>query len=105
PSIRAKEIVSNYEEVSGIRAGNDKDSLVIGVDMDDDERFSSDNMESEWQKKIREKFSDVKVTLSSDQKILLEVEKMEKQIRANEVTNDELQKKSADLVSLYKEQT
>src|SRR5699024_1820588 len=105
PSNRSKEILSNYEEVSGIRAVNDKDNLLIGVDIDHHERFSLDNMESELQKKIRKNFSDLKVTLSTYQKILLEVEKLEKQIRANEVTNDELKKKIADLVSLSKEQT
>ncbi|MEI3604884.1 YhcN/YlaJ family sporulation lipoprotein [Pseudogracilibacillus sp. SE30717A] len=105
PSNRAKELLSQYAEISGVRAVNDKNELLIGVDIDHHERFSLDNMESELRKKIKENFSDLKVTLSTDQKILLELEKLEEDIRNKKVSNDELRKKIKELKSLSKEET
>ncbi len=105
PSNRAKELLSKYTEISAVRAVNDKEELLVGVEVDHHERFSLDNIESELRKKIKENFSDLKVTLSTDQKILLELEKLESDIRDNKVSNDELKKKIQELKSLSQEET
>lgn len=105
PSNRAKELLSNYEEVSAVRAVNHEDELLIAIDIDQHERFSLDSIERKLQKKVRENFSDLKVTLSTDQKILIELRKLEEDIQANKISNDKLKKKIKELKSLSKEQT
>lgn len=106
PSNRAKELISEeYDEVSAVRAVNHKDDILIAIDVDHHERFDLDDIEKKIEKQVRNQFSDLKVTLSTDQKILIELEKIEADIMNNNISNDQLKKKITKLKSLSKEQT
>lgn len=54
---------------------------------------------------MKESFPDLDVTLSTDKKIMLEVEKLEQKIKANQLSEKELSKKVKTLLELEKEQT
>ncbi len=106
PSNRAKELITEeYEEVSAVRAVNHKDDLLIAIDVDHHERFDLDDIEKNIQKQVRDQYSDLKVTLSTDQKILIELKKLEADIMNNNISNDQLKKKITELKRLSKEET
>lgn len=104
-SNQAKEIVSKYEEVAGVRAINYDNQLIVAIDVDHLDRFNLSEIEKELRKKINDSFSDMIVTVSTDQKIIIELEKLEKQIQAKSISEKELKKKMNDIKKLSKEQT
>lgn len=101
----AKEILSNDEEISEVRAVNHDNDLLIAINVDHHERFALDTIESELRKKINKNFSDMKVTLSTDQKILIELEQLENDIQGNDISKKQLKDRVKKLKSLSKEQT
>lgn len=105
PSNNAKELLSNYEEISGVRAVNHNNQLVVAVDVDHDDRFNLDNIERDVSKKIKRDFSNMKVTISTDQKILLELEDLENALQKNNISEKELKKRLQEIKKLSKEQT
>jgi len=104
-SNQAKEIVSRYEEIAGVRAVNYDNQLIVAIDVDHLERFNLKKIEKELREKINESFSDMIVTLSTDRKILIELEKIEKEIQAKSISKEELKKQIEHLKKLSKEQT
>lgn len=105
PSNQAKEIISNYEEVSGVRAVNYDNELLIAVEVEHHERFALDKIESDLRKKIKQNFSEMKVTLSTDQKIFIELRQLEEDFLANDISEKQLQKRIKKLINLSKEKT
>jgi len=105
PSNQAKELLSNHEEVTGVRAVNHDKELLVAVDVAHHERFGLDNIEKKLRKKTKKNFSNLNVTLSTDQKILLELEQLEKAIQEKNISNKELQKRIEKLKKLSKAET
>lgn len=102
---QAKEILSHYEEITSVRAVNAGGHLLIAIDIEHYERFELDNIEHDLQKEIKKNFKNMKVTLSTDQKILLELKQLEEDIEAQSIHTDDLKKRVKELVDLSKEQT
>lgn len=105
PANQAKEILSNYEEISRVRAVNHDSNLLIAVEIDHNERFNLDNIEREVRKKIKQNFSKMKVTVSTDQKLLLELRHLENAIAENRISEQALEKQMDKLIKLSKEET
>src|SRR5699024_442026 len=77
PANQAKQIISEKEEVEGVFAANDGKELVIGVKLKHHDRFKMDKIQSSLRKKLDQQYSDMVVTLSTDEKIHLELRKLE----------------------------
>lgn len=104
-SNQAKQSISKHPEVSEVRAINVNNDLFIAIDIRQRDRFSLDKIEKKLKKKIDREFPKMTVTLSTDQKFIIEVEKLEKQIDKNELNKDTLQKRVDKLKKLSKEET
>lgn len=104
-SNQAKEILSEHEEITAVRAVNAGEHLLIAIEVEHFERFDLDNIERDLRKKVKRNFRDMKVTLSTDQKILLELKKLENEIENRSINHEELKKRVKKLVKLSKEQT
>lgn len=105
PSNQAKQIISNYEEVTGVRAVNHDNQLVVAVEIDHGDRFRLDDIERELKKEIKRNFSKMTVTLSTDQKLLLELRNLENDIQANNISKNAIKKRLHELKKLSEEET
>jgi|SRR5690625_205504 len=105
PANQAKQFLSEYEEVSAVRAVNHDNQLVVAVDIFHHDRFSLNKLEKQLTKDIKKNFSDMHVTLSTDQKILLELKRLENDITANAVKKDEIKKRLHKIKKLSREET
>lgn len=105
PSNEAKDLLSQYEEVAGIYGVNDKSQLIVAIDVDHLERFDLEDIEKELKQKVKKKFKEIKVTLSTDKKLQVELEQLEHRIQTNKITEKELTKKINELKKLLKEET
>jgi|SRR5690625_1359006 len=104
-SNQAKEMLSYYDEIAGVRAVNHDKDLLIAIDVRHHDRFNLDSIESDVRKKINKNFSDLKVTLSTDRKILIELEKLEKRMEAQDISDEQLKSRIKKIKSLTKEET
>lgn len=105
PANDAKQIVSQYDEVSHVRAVNYDNNLLIALDVDHLKRFDLDDIEKKVQNEIKRNFSTMKITLSTDQKILIELRKLEKAIQANDISEEQVKKRLDKLKKLSNEET
>lgn len=105
PANQAKEFLSHYEEVAAVRAVNQDSQLVIAVEIKHLDRFSLEDIEKQLQKDIKKNFSDMKVTLSTDQKILIELRKLEEEITANRISHEEIKERLQKIKKLSQEET
>lgn len=105
PSNQAKHFLSQFPEVSQVRAVNVGGDLFVAVNIRQRDRFSLDKIESDLRKKIIEEQPNMDVTLSTDKKFIVELEKLEKQIDKKELSKEKLQKKVDKLKKLSKEET
>src|SRR5699024_666097 len=105
PSDQAKEFLSHYDEVAGVRAVNHDGELVVAVDVKHHDRFSLDTIEKDLRKDVRENFSNMKITLSTDEKIFIELKQLEEDILAQNVAKNDIKKRLKEIRKLSKEQT
>src|SRR5699024_5610202 len=80
-------------EVSRIHAVNHDKDLLIAVDVNHEDRFQLDELEKNLRKKVEKQFKNLNVTLSTDQKLLIEVEKLEHKLENGEISEKKLTKK------------
>lgn len=105
PADQAKEFLSHYEEISGVRAVNHDGQLVVAIDVHHHDRFSLDHIEKTLREDIRRNFSNMKVTLSSDQKIFIELKQLEEDILAQNISKNDIKKRLNEIQKLSKEET
>lgn len=101
----AKQIISEQEQVEGVRAVNNGDELLIGIKLNHHDRINMDNLEKTFRKKMKRNFSDMKVTLSTDEKIHLELKNLEEDLQANRLSKEKFEKRLQKIIKLSKEET
>ncbi len=105
PSDQAKAFLSQYEEVSGVRAVNHNGTLVIAVDLRHYDRLFLEDIEKALYKDLQRNFTKMQITLSTDRKIFLELERLEKDILDDKLSSADIKKRLNDIITLSKEQT
>lgn len=105
PANKAKNMLSKHDGISRIRAANDSNDLIVAVDVKQHKRFQLKSIEKEMRKELNESFSDLEVTFSTDQKILLELKKVEEAIENDSFSNEELEDMLKKIKQLSKEET
>lgn len=105
PADQAKEFLSHYEEVSGVRAVNHDGYLVVAVDVHHHDRFSLDHIEKSLHDDVKQNFSDMKITLSTDQKIFIELKDLEEEMLTQNISKDKIKERLKKIRSLSKEET
>lgn len=104
-SNQAKQSLSEHPEVSNVRAVNINDELFVAVDVRQRDRFSLDKIESNLRKKLINEHPNMDVTLSTDQKFIIELEKLEKKVDKQDIKSKTLKKRIKQLKKLSKEET
>ncbi len=105
PADQAKNILSEYDEVEAVRAVNDGDMLVIGVKLHHNDRFRMDDIERNLRKKVKKNFSDMDITLSTDEKIHIELTKLEDELVNKKISKDDVKKRIKKIKKLSEEKT
>ncbi|WP_373895857.1 YhcN/YlaJ family sporulation lipoprotein [Virgibacillus natechei] len=105
PANQAKEYLSKYEEITSIKAVNTSKKLIVAIEIEHHERFGLADFREKRKKEMKEKFPNMEVELSTDKKIVLELERIEKALESESVSKKELEKALDQVISLSKEQT
>ncbi|PAV28803.1 hypothetical protein CIL05_14340 [Virgibacillus profundi] len=105
PSNQAKEELKKYDEITTIKAVNTDKDLLIAVEVHHHDRFKLANIRKELTKELEKMFPEMKVELTTDKKIILELDQLENKIQAESFTKKKLEKEIKKLIKLSKEQT
>jgi preprotein translocase subunit SecF len=104
-SNQVKELLKKEKEVSDVKAVNLEKELLIDVEIKQMDRFQLEEIEKRLKKITEEKYPNHKVTLSTDKKIFLELDELEKQVIEKNMSKKKLEKELKRIKSLSEEQT
>lgn len=105
-SVQAKQALSEEEEVIGVRAVNDgKDQLLVGIKLRHHDRINKDELEKKLHNKAQEQFPNKKVMLSTDEKIHLELKRLEEDLQNDRISKKDFHKRLEQIRQLSKEET
>jgi len=100
-----KDQLKKHEEITTIRAVNTPKTAVIAVEIDHMKRFKLADYRKTYKKEIETAYPNLKIELSTDQKLIKELDALEKKVKNNHISHKQLEKEVKHLVSLMKEQT
>lgn len=104
-SHQAKESLKKNKDLNSINAVNTDKDMVITFEVNHLKRFQLEKIRKQVEKKMKKKFSDLEVLVSTDQKIILGLDQIKQNIQLNNMSKKKLEKEIKDLISLAKEET
>ncbi|MCT2534350.1 hypothetical protein NC661_09850 [Aquibacillus koreensis] len=99
----AKEMLQAKEEIIGVRGVNTDKDLLLAIKVTQMEQFNEQDLENEMKKSLEKEYPNVKIDVSSDQKIFIELDELEKKIQENNVSKDKLKKDFKKIQKLMKD--
>lgn len=104
-SNQAKDSLSEHKNVTNIHAVNTDKQLAIAIEIPHMKRFRLQKIEKELTKEMKNKFPEIDVNFSTDKKIIIELEQLERDLETTSLTKKEVDKKLKKIIGLMNEQT
>src|SRR5690625_1504407 len=104
-SNKAKDIIQQYDDITAVNAVNSSNHLIASFEVEYLQRFNLEDIRGEIEKQLKEEFPTLKVVVSTDQKIIIELEKLETELNKNSISKKQLEKNVKKIISLSKEET
>ncbi|GAA0613777.1 hypothetical protein GCM10009001_33770 [Virgibacillus siamensis] len=104
-SNKAKEMLRKHNTITSIHAVNTDQKMLIAVEVHHRHRFRLANIRKDLQKEMVKAFPDKEVELSTDKKVVIELNRLEKSIDSNEMNKKKLKMEMNQLIKLMHEQT
>ncbi|MDR4889558.1 YhcN/YlaJ family sporulation lipoprotein [Fredinandcohnia sp. QZ13] len=100
----AKELVIKRDDVTGVRGVNTDKELLIAITVPQIDRFQLKTIEKNVKEELKKKYPDYKIEVSTDQKIFLELDILERKIEEGKTGKKELKKEFGNIKRLMKEE-
>jgi hypothetical protein len=100
---QAKEIVIKEKEISGVKAVNTDQELLLAVKVDNFDRFQLKSIENKVKSELEKEYPDLKIIISTDSKMYLELEQLEQKLQKDNTQKKTLKKEFDKIKSLMKE--
>jgi hypothetical protein len=100
----AKELLIKRDDVSGVRGVNTDKELLIAITVPQIERFQLKTIEKNVKEKLKKEYPYYKIQVSTDQKIFLELDILERKLQEGKAGEKELKKELDKIKSLMKEE-
>ncbi len=88
----AKQLVLSMEEVVEVKGVNKEENIYIAAKVKQFDRFFLDRIRNEAHDKIKKRFPEANVHVSTDKKVFLELEKLERKIYQNKINKENVEK-------------
>jgi|GEM_PF-6035531 len=102
---QAKEILKETDDLTAVKAVNTSDKLVVAIDIYHLQRLRLKKIEEKVNKQLEKEFPKSEVTLSTDKKVFLELDKLEIKLQSDSLSKDKLAKKLNKIIELSNEET
>lgn len=93
------------EEVTKANGVNSDKLLIVAFDVEHFERFNIRKIEKKIQSKLKKDFTDVKVKVTYDEKIMQEIEQLQVKIHEGDMSEKKLKKELSRIKKLMNEKT
>lgn len=100
-----EKLLMKEKEVSDVKVFDTDNEIFIAAEIKQMDRFRIKEIEKKLNKILNDKYSNHNVTLSTDKKMFLELEKLEQKSRNTNMSNKELEKEIKRIKSLSEELT
>ena len=105
-AVKAKKIIAAHKETTAIHAVSSKEKLIAAFEIQHVKRFGLEKLKTKIGKQLKEAFPNKEIEVSTDQKLIIETEKLEKSIRSQKIdTKKQLNKQIDKLIQLSREKT
>ncbi|MEK5443623.1 YhcN/YlaJ family sporulation lipoprotein [Fredinandcohnia sp. FSL W7-1320] len=101
---QAKELVIKRDDVTGVRGVNTNKELLIAIMVPQMDRFQLKAIEKSVKEELTKEYPDYKVQVSTDQKMFLELDILERKLEKGKTGEKELKKELGNIKSLMKEE-
>ena len=102
---QAKEEIITKEEISDVKAVNTDKELLVAIKVDQFDRFRLKKIEKNVKSDLEKAYPDHKILVSTDSKMYLELDQLEKKLQKDHTNRKNLKKDFNKIKSLMKEQT
>ncbi len=89
----AKQIILSMEEVIAVKAVEFEEDIFVAAQVKQFDRFFLDQIRKKAHEKIKKRYPETQVHVSTDKKVFLELEKLEEEIYHNKIKKAEIKKK------------
>ncbi|UFU00850.1 YhcN/YlaJ family sporulation lipoprotein [Radiobacillus kanasensis] len=89
---QAKKTILENEEVTAVRGINTSEKVLLAFKVKQFDSFRETKLEDELKNKLEKAFPEKKIFVSSDEKIFIELDQLEKEIQNKDMNEDELKK-------------
>lgn len=100
----AEELLIKRDDVTGVRGVNTDKDLLIAIKVPQMDRLQLSTIEKNVKEELTKEYPDHKIQVSTDQKIFLELDKLEKKLEKGKTGEKELKKELDNIKSLMKEE-
>ncbi|MEH7237181.1 YhcN/YlaJ family sporulation lipoprotein [Bacillus sp. JJ1562] len=101
---QAKELIIKRDDVTGVRGVNTDQDLLIAITVPQMDRFQLKSIEKNVKEGLKKKYPDYKIQVSTDQKIFLELDILERKLEKGKTGEKELKKELGNIKTLMKEE-
>ncbi|MCC3355941.1 YhcN/YlaJ family sporulation lipoprotein [Bacillus sp. REN16] len=101
---QAKELIIKRDDVSGVRGVNTDQELLVAIMVPQIDRLQLKTIEKNVKKALKKEFPEYKIQVSTDQKIFLELDILEKNLENGKTGEKGLKKEIGNIKSLMKEE-
>lgn len=104
-SNQAKEIVATFPEATEVFAANTNNRLMVAFDVTHMNRFQLKQIEKSVTKRLKKEFPHMKIEVSTDEKMRLELKKLEEDLHTKNLPRQDVESRIKKIISLSKEET
>ena len=105
PAKNAEQILKNNKEVTKAHAINSNDFLVAGFDVKQRHKWNLEKRKKQYKKQLKNEFPDHTVLLSTDQKLILELNKLTNQLNEKQLSKNQIKSNIKRLKKLHDKKT
>lgn len=105
PAKQAKKLMRQYDEITNVYAINTSKKILVAIEINQMDRLKMTKLRKRTSAKLKKQFPNFKTELSTDKKLIIEIEKLENKTKHNHITNQKLKKEIKHLIELTKEKT
>ena len=102
---KIKDMFASDQDITILSVANASKDIIIAFDVAHYKRLGLQTKQETIQGAVEEAFPNYNVTVSTDQKVLIELEKLEQAIENQELSKDDIEKKVADIIFLENDKT
>lgn len=101
---QVKELVIKRDDVTGVRGVNTDKEILVAIMVPQMERFQLSDIRKNVKEEIKKKYPDYTIQVSTDQKIFLELDILERKLENGKTGKKDLKKELRKIKNLMKEE-